>query len=54
VAQAQVVVIIRKRGGNPDAAVFGSESQAASFIHARIAKGTVVNADEGMAPAGRH
>jgi hypothetical protein len=26
--------------------VFGSESLAASFIRARIAKGTVVNADE--------
>ena len=28
------------------AAVFNSESQAASFIRARIAKGTVVHADE--------
>lgn len=42
----KVVVIVRERGGNSVPAVFGSESQAASFIRARIAKGTVVNADE--------
>src|SRR5205085_73447 len=42
----QVVVIVRERGGNSVPAVFKSESQAASFIRARIAKGTVVNADE--------
>lgn len=42
----KVVVIIRERGGNSVPAVFGSESQAASFIKARIAKGTVVHADE--------
>jgi hypothetical protein len=42
----KVVVIIRERGGNSVPAVFGSESLAASFIRARIAKGTVVNADE--------
>ncbi len=42
----KVVVIIRERDGNSLPAVFGSESQAASFIRARIAKGTVVNADE--------
>ena len=42
----KVVVIIRERGGNSVPAVFNSESQAASFIRARIAKGTVVNADE--------
>jgi hypothetical protein len=41
-----VVVIIRERGGNSIPAVFGSESQAASFIRARIAKGTKVHADE--------
>jgi transposase-like protein len=42
----KVVVVIRERGGNSVPAVFGSESQAASFIRARIAKGTVVHADE--------
>jgi hypothetical protein len=42
----KVVVIIRERGGASVPAVFGTESQAASFIRARIAKGTVVNADE--------
>ena len=42
----QVVVIVRERNGNSVPAVFHSESQAASFIRARIAKGTVVHADE--------
>src|SRR5438876_8860081 len=42
----KVVVVIRERGGNSVPAVFGSESQAASFIRARIAKGTKVNANE--------
>jgi len=42
----KVVVIIRERGGNSIPAVFNTESQAAAFIRARIAKGTVVNADE--------
>ena len=42
----RVVVIARERGGNSVPAVFGTESQAASFIRARIAKGTVVHADE--------
>jgi hypothetical protein len=41
-----VVVVIRERGGNSVPAVFDTESQAASFIRARIAKGTVVHADE--------
>lgn len=45
----KVVVIVRERGGNSVPAVFHSESQAASFIRARIAKGTVVNADEAAA-----
>ena len=44
--QRKVVVIVRERGGNPVPAVFNSESQAASFIRARIAKGTVAHADE--------
>jgi len=38
--------MVRERGGNSVPAVFNSESQAASFIRARIAKGTVVHADE--------
>jgi hypothetical protein len=42
----EVVVIVRERGGNSVPAVFNTESQAASFIRARIAKGTVVHADE--------
>ena len=42
-----MVVIVRERGGNSVPAVFDSESRAASFIRARIAKGTVVHADEG-------
>lgn len=42
----KVVVIVRERHGNSVPAVFKSESQAASFIRARVAKGTVVNADE--------
>jgi hypothetical protein len=35
-----------KRGGNSAPAMFHSESQAFAFIRARIAKGTVVHADE--------
>jgi transposase-like protein len=42
----KAVIIIRERDGNSVPAVFGSESQAASFIRARIAKGTTVHADE--------
>lgn len=42
----KVVVILRERGGNSVPAVFNSESAASSFIRARIAKGTVVHADE--------
>ena len=38
--------MIRERGGNSVPAVFNTESQAASFIRARIAKGTVVRADD--------
>jgi transposase-like protein len=45
----KVVVIVTERGGNSVPAVFNSESAAASFIRARIAKGTVVNADEAAA-----
>nr|QIG92078.1 transposase [Bradyrhizobium sp. 6(2017)] len=39
-------MIVRERDGNSVPAVFNSESQAASFIRARIAKWTVVHADE--------
>jgi hypothetical protein len=34
------------RGGTRVRAVFGTESQAAAFIRARVAKGTVLHADE--------
>jgi transposase-like protein len=40
------VVIIRERDGNSLPAVFRTEGQALSFIRSRIAKGTVVNADD--------
>lgn len=43
------VVIVRERNGNSLPAVFRSEGNALSFIRARIAKGTIVNADEGTA-----
>jgi hypothetical protein len=38
--------VIRERNGNSLPAVFRSEGQALSFIKSRIAKGTVVHADE--------
>jgi transposase-like protein len=50
----KVVVIVRERGGNSVPAVFNSESAAASFIKSRIAKGTVVNADEAASWDGLH
>src|SRR6185437_3230282 len=50
----KVVVIIRERGGNSVPAVFGTESAAASFIKARIAKGTIVHADEAGSWDGLH
>jgi hypothetical protein len=50
----KVVVIVRERGGASVPAVFGTESQAASFIRARIAKGTTVHADESGAWDGLH
>ncbi len=50
----KVVVIVRERGGNSVPAVFGSESAAASFIKARIAKGTTVHADEASSWDGLH
>jgi transposase-like protein len=42
----KVVVIVRERNGNSVPAVFKSEVQAASFIRARVAKGTTINTDE--------
>ena len=40
------VVVIRERGGNTVTGVFPTESHALSFIRSRVAKGTVLNADE--------
>jgi hypothetical protein len=40
-------VIIRERNGRSLPAVFRTEGQAISFIRSRIAKGTIINADEG-------
>jgi ISXO2-like transposase domain len=40
-------VIIRERNGRSLPAVFRTEGQALSFIRSRIAKGTIINADEG-------
>jgi transposase-like protein len=45
----KVVVVIRERGGNTVPGVFKSEGQALNFVRSRIAKGTVVNADESAA-----
>src|SRR6202162_3881110 len=42
----KAVVIIRERNGRSLPAVFRSEGQALTFIRARIAKGTIINADE--------
>ncbi len=42
----KAVVIVRERGGESIPAVFPSEKHAIDFIKSRIAKGTVVNADE--------
>ncbi len=41
------VVIVREREGKSLPAVFRTEGQALSFIRSRVAKGTVINADEG-------
>jgi transposase-like protein len=45
----KVVVVVRQRGGNAVPGVFKSEAQGLAFIRSRIAKGTVVNADESNA-----
>jgi hypothetical protein len=42
----KAVIVIRERNGNTLPAVFRSEKQAISFIQSRVAKGTVVQADE--------
>ncbi|QXX75358.1 IS1595 family transposase [Methylovirgula sp. HY1] len=42
----KVVVIVRERNGHSLPAVFRTEGQALNFIKARVAKGTIVNADE--------
>jgi transposase-like protein len=42
----RAVVVIRERDGNSLPAVFRTEGQALNFIRSRIAKGTIVNADE--------
>jgi transposase-like protein len=45
----KVVVIVREREGNSLPAVFRSEAQALNFIRSRVAKGTIINADESNA-----
>jgi hypothetical protein len=47
-------VIVRERGGNSVPAVFRSEGRALDFIKSRIAKGSVVNADEAKSWDGLH
>jgi transposase-like protein len=42
----KAVIVVRERNGNTLPAVFRTEGQALNFIRSRIAKGTVVNADE--------
>lgn len=50
----KVVVIVRERNGNSVPAVFQSEGKALAFIKARVAKGTVVHADEAPSWDGLH
>lgn len=50
----KLIVVVRERGGNSVPAVFGSESQAAAFIRACTAKGTVVHGDEAASWDGLH
>ncbi len=45
----KVVVVMRERDGRTLPSVFASEDAAVSFIRARIARGTVVHADESPA-----
>jgi hypothetical protein len=50
----KLVVVIRERGGNSVPAVFGTKSQASAFIRTRVAKGTVLHADEASTWDGLH
>ena len=50
----KVVVIVRERDGNSVPAVFRTEGHAQSWIKARIAQGTTVNADEATSWDGLH
>ena len=50
----QVVVIVRSRDGRSVPAVFRSEGHALNFIRARVAKGSIVNADEAKSWDGLH
>jgi transposase-like protein len=50
----KVVVVIRERNGESVPAVFRTEGQAQSWIKARLAKGTVLNADEASSWDGLH
>jgi transposase-like protein len=50
----RVVVIVRERNGHSLPAVFRSEGAALNFIRSRVAKGTVVNADEAASWDGLH
>ena len=50
----KVVVVIRERGGNTVPGVFKSEAQGLAFIRSRVAKCTVVNADESASWDGLH
>ena len=45
----ECVVIVRERNGNSLPSVFKSESQALNFIKSRVAKGTIIQADESTA-----
>ena len=42
----QVVVVARERGGRTIADVFPTEAAAVNFIRSRVARGTVIHADE--------
>lgn len=50
----QCVVIVREREGRSVPAVFRSEGAALNFIRARVAKGSIVNADEAKSWDGLH
>lgn len=50
----KVVVIVRERNGRSLPAVFRTEGQALGFIKSRVAKGTVINADEAPSWDGLH